>query len=245
MPTQPSSSRYSGAVPTLNGRGFMLEALDSFAQDFVTFAAQHDEEVLDMGCAYGVASLAALKAGARVCACDMEPRHLEVLEAQTPPEVRARLRTLTGVLPEVQFSARTFRAIIASRVIHFLSGPDIRTSLKAMFEWLQPGGRLYLIADTPYMPGWNDIVPAYEAAKVAGDPWPGLIPDFARYSAAGADASSAPAFLNTLDPDILERECRLAGFEIERAAFFGLQRLGPAASGQEHAGCTARKPVRA
>ena len=74
MTNKIAATRFPGAIPTLNGRGFMLEALDSFADDFVAFASQEEGEVLDIGCAYGVASLAALNAGARVCACDMEPR---------------------------------------------------------------------------------------------------------------------------------------------------------------------------
>jgi 2-polyprenyl-3-methyl-5-hydroxy-6-metoxy-1,4-benzoquinol methylase len=79
----------------------MLEALDTFAENFITFAAQDDGEVLDIGCAYGVASLAALNAGARVCACDMEPRHLDALLERAPAYVRSKLRTVTGVFPQV------------------------------------------------------------------------------------------------------------------------------------------------
>jgi SAM-dependent methyltransferase len=235
------ASRFPGAVPTLNGRGFMLEALDAFAKAFIDAAAT-EGEVLDIGCAYGVATLAALDRGARVCACDMDPRHLDLLRARTPEAQRPRLRTVVGVLPEVRFPPRSFAAILASRVLHFLEGPDLREALRAMHDWLVPGGRLFLVADTPYMPGWSDIVPAYEAAKAAGDPWPGFIADFAKYSANGADPQAPPAFLNTLDADILARECALAGFDVERAILFGLQRLGPAADGREHAGCIARRP---
>ena len=232
---------FSGALPTLNSRGFMLEALDSYAEEFITFAAQSDEEVLDMGCAYGVATLAALEAGARVCACDMDSRHLDILVERAPGEMRSRLRTVVGVLPEVQFPPNAFTAILASRVIHFLSGPDVGIALKAMFDWLMPGGRLFLVADTPYMPGWSDIIPSYETAKEAGDLWPGLISDFSKYTSNNASGQS-PDIVNTLDPDILERECRLAGFKVERSSFFGLQRLGAHADGREHAGCVARKP---
>lgn len=232
----------SGAVPTLNGRGFMLESLDGFAQEFIEVSSKADGEVLDIGCAYGVASLAALARGAKVCACDMEPRHLSVLTERTPSNQKSRLRTVPGVLPGVTFADESFSAILASRVIHFLNGEDIRAALKAMHGWLKPGGRLYLVVDTPYMPGWNAIAPGYEAAKVRGEDWPGFIPDFARFSRNNTPTGRGPAFLNTLDPDILARECARAGLMVERAAFFGLQRLGAAASGREHAGCVAVKP---
>jgi SAM-dependent methyltransferase len=242
MATPLPATKFPGAIPTLNGRGFMLEALDDFARGFVDAASRAPGESLDIGCAYGVATLAALDRGARVCACDMEPRHLEVLAARVPADQKPRLRAVVGTLPEVRFSPGAFDAILASRVIHFLAGDDLRAALAAMFGWLAPGGRLFLVADTPYMPGWNDIAPSYEAAKAAGEAWPGFIPDFARYRRNNTDAGTGPAFLNTLDPDILARECARAGFAVDRAEFFGLQRLGAASSGREHAACVARKP---
>ncbi len=231
-----------GVVPTLNGRGFMLEALDDFSRDFAESAGRSASEVLDVGCAYGVATLAALEAGGRVCACDMEPRHLELLVARTPPAYRDRLRTRIGILPGVEFPAVSFSHILASRVIHFLDGAEIGIAIRAMADWLEPGGRLYLVVDSPYMPSWDRIVPAYEAAKRAGDPWPAFIPDFRQLLPAGRNMDSAPAFLNPLDPDLLSRECRRAGLEVERASFFGMHRLGASSNGREHAACVALKP---
>ncbi len=230
-----------GAIPTLNGRGIMLEALDEYDEAIARAAAEGGGASLDIGCASGVATLAALERGARVCASDMEPRHLSVLEAQVPDAQRARLRTVVGVLPGIEFPAEAFDAILASRVIHFLGGDELRLALAAMGDWLKPGGRLFLVVDTPYMPSWNSIVPAYEAARLAGDPWPGLIPDFERVVSRHPGSMPGPRFLNTLDPDILARECRRAGLQVEHASFFGMQRLGASSSGREHAGCVALK----
>ena len=232
-----------GAIPALDGRGFLLDALDEYADAFSRTAAPDGGESLDIGCADGVATLAALGRGSRVCACDSEPQHLSVLEAQVPEALRSRLRTVVGVLPDVGFPPASFDAILASRVIHFLTGDDIRLALAAMSDWLKPGGRLFLVVDTPYMPGWNSIVPAYEAARLAGEPWPGYIPDFERVVARPAGATPGPRFLNTLDPDILARECRRAGLQVERTSYFGMQRLGASSSGREHAGCIALKRV--
>jgi SAM-dependent methyltransferase len=235
----------TGAVPTLNGTGFMLEALDVFAEEFVRDAAAAGGEVLDIGCAYGVATLAALARGAHVCACDMEPRHLELLQQRTPAADRSRLRTVQGVLPGAQFPRGSFSAILASRVLHFLAGPDLRSALLSMSDWLKPGGRLYVVADTPFMPVWKPFVPAYEAARARGEPWPGMIADFTPYWSKRPDGTvqAGPPFLNTLDPEILERECSAAGLQVERAAFFAMERLGAATGGREHVGCTARKPM--
>jgi hypothetical protein len=111
-----------------------------------------------------------------------------------------------------------------------------------MRDWLRPGGRLFLVVDTPYMPGWAAIAPGYEAAKARGEPWPGYIPDFSVFTRNNDFNTPGPKFLNTLDPDILARECELAGLVVEHTGWFGMQRLGEASGGREHAGCVARRP---
>jgi polyketide synthase PksJ len=114
----------------------------------------------------------------------------------------------------------------------------LRLALAKMHRWLAPGGRLFITADSPYMPGWSAIVPAYEAAKARGEEWPGFIPDFPKYT---SRAGGGVATLNTLDPDILAREATRAGFMVERASFFPMERLGVQSGGREHAGCVARR----
>lgn len=235
----PPSTEYPGAVPTLNGRGYMLEALDEYALAFVEAAARAKGESLDIGCAYGVATLAALEKGARICAADMEPKHLEIVRERAGERFGAKLRTIVTLLPQADFPRAGFDAILAARVLHFLNGDELRLVLAKMHDWLAPGGRLFITADTPYMPGWSAIVPAYEAAKAEGEEWPGFIADFAKYT---SRAGGGTEYLNTLDPDILTRECKRAGFMVERAGFFPMARLAAASGGREHAGCVARKP---
>ena len=60
-------------IPTLNQRGFMSATIDEYSKKFVEYAATTSDEVLDIGCAYGVATLAALEKGARVLAVDIDP----------------------------------------------------------------------------------------------------------------------------------------------------------------------------
>lgn len=242
MTVELPKGQFEGAVPTLNGRGFMMEALDSYSTEFAQYAGTQSGEVLDIGCAYGVATLAALERGARVCACDMEPRHLELLVQRAPSELRPRLRVVEGLLPGVVFPQGSFDAILAARVVHFLDGPELRDAMGAMASWLRPGGRLFLTADTPYMQGWSVIAPEYELAKARGEDWPGLIRDFKRFSRNNSQAAPGPEFLNTLDPEILARECERAGLIVEQASFFGLNRPAASANGREHAGCVATKP---
>ena len=60
----PAAWGQSNMRPTLNGTGFMFEVLDEFAEDFIQFAGSAPGPVLEVGCAFGVASLPALAGGA-------------------------------------------------------------------------------------------------------------------------------------------------------------------------------------
>ncbi len=52
-----------GLVPTLNDKGFMFEVLDEYADEFIRQSAAAEDEALEIGCAYGIATIAALEAG--------------------------------------------------------------------------------------------------------------------------------------------------------------------------------------
>lgn len=239
MPERPKPFM-KGLIPTLNHRGFMLESLDIYSRQFADFAGTVDNEVLDIGCAYGIASRAALENGARVLASDMDEGHLQILMGETPEEMRNRLRTVVGVLPDVDFAAESFGAILCSRVMHFLLSDEIRESLAKMQRWLVPGGRLFLIADSPYTGFWFSKAPDYERRKAEGDEWPGLIEDVRPLFEHGKFPEGMLTFMNSMDPDILTRECERAGLVVETAEFFG--RDGNV-EGRDHAGLIAHKPV--
>ncbi len=231
--------------PTLNGTGFMFRILDEFADDFIAFAGETDGEVLDIGCAFGVATIAALEAGGHVTACDLDPRHLGILTENTPEALRSRLTCITGQLPDIDLRDASYDAILCSRVLHFLDGSAIDASARNMFKWLRPGGRLYLVADTPYGI-WRKLIPVFEARRERGNRWPGLMIGLENYLpfAPKDRAIDGPPFMNLLDPELLIRICTDAGFAVERASFIdrsdfrGLGRM----DGRENAGIRAVKP---
>ena len=227
-----------GLIPTMNHRGFMSETADSYSRKFANYAGSIDAESLDMGCAYGVATLAALENGARVVACDMDAGHIEVLEGRVPPNRRPQLRTSVGALPNVSFPAQAFGAILCSRVLHFMLGNEIRNSLQVMANWLQPGGKLFLVADTPYTGFWQSLAPEYERRKAAGEEWPGFIADVAPLLG-GKLAEGFLPYLNPLDPDLLIRECQHAGLTIEESGYTG--HGADSDGGNQHAGAIAVK----
>ncbi len=232
-------------VPTLNGTGFMFKVLDGYAEEWIHHAGRSRDPVLEVGCAYGVASIAALEAGAWVVACDMEPRHLEILASRVTPSLRERLTCVVARLPQAEFGAEQFDAILCSRVLHFLTGEEIDATVTAMARWLKPGGRLYLVADTPYGI-WRNFIPAFTAARRAGARWPGMMVGLQQYLPTPSIHRyiDRPAFMNLLDPELLARICAEAGLRVRRASFIDrrdFRGLG-AMDGRENAGVLAVKP---
>ena len=235
-------SSVPGLIPTLNNTGWMTETLDEYSGAFTEFAPTVQAECLDIGCAYGVATLPALAKGARVLASDLEPRHLEILAARVPPADRARFRSLAGKLPDVDFPAGSFGAILCARTLHFLRARDIERTVRKMYAWLKPGGRIFLITDSPYVGPWWRSAPEYERRKREGCPWPGFVQNYGALLPPGTDVSQHPQFIHPLDPDILSRVTGEAGFEVMSASF--LRGGGPRATGREHAGVIAIRPGR-
>jgi SAM-dependent methyltransferase len=236
----------TGMVPTLNGTGFMFEVRDGYAEEFIHYAGQTGGPVLDLGCAYGVATIPALETGARVVACDMEPGHLEILREKVGHSLQERLTCVVGALPGVDFPTESFRAILCSRVLHFLTGEDIDASVAKMASWLQPGGRLYLVADTPYGI-WRNFIPTFEKNKGQGVRWPGMMVGLHNWlPTPGLQKHiEKPAFMNLLDAELLARICAEAGLRVKRATFIDrsdFKGLG-SLDGRENAGVLAVKPL--
>ncbi|MEZ5565432.1 MAG: class I SAM-dependent methyltransferase [Gammaproteobacteria bacterium] len=233
-------SSISGLIPTMNNMGWMTETLDPYSQAFVEYAASIDGESLDIGCAYGVATLPALAAGARIAGCDIDARHLEILARRVPERDRARFRSQPGAMPDVDFPSGAFGAILCARALHFLKGADIERTVRKMYNWCVPGGRIFLIADSPYVGPWWVRSDEYERRKREGCPWPGFVQDYGTLLPEGVDRSLHPSFIHPLDPDILQRVVKQAGFKVIEAAF--LHSAGLRQTARAHAGVIAGKP---
>ena len=219
-PTMPDATD-RGMVPTLNNKGFMSTSLDPVSAAFTVYAGRVSGWSLDVGCAYGIASLAAINHGANIIACDMELGHVQVLLSKVPTDALKRAKGIVAQMPEIAFRPHSFSAILCSRALHFLDGEGVTKTIKAMAEWLEPGGKVFLIADTPYTGFWARGANKYEERKAAGDPWPGFIPDVTVYLPEQARTGAKMRHLNPMDPETLARVCSEAGLTIEQAAFSG------------------------
>ncbi len=202
--------------PTRNRTGWTSNVPNELSQLFIAFSASTIRPVLDIGAAFGVATIPALEAGASVLANDSDPSHLASLEALTPPHLRPQLHLLSGRFPvDLDIPPHSLDAIHASNVLHFLTGEELVAGMQKIARWLAPGGRLFVQAGTPYQQPFAAFVPVYEARIAAGEPWPGWVED-ARAISTHKKLGQIPRSLHLLDEAVLTRLVTLADLRIER-----------------------------
>ena len=172
------------------------------------------------GAAYGVATLPALAHGAHVIANDSAPEHLQLLLEKTPPAQRANLTLMPGLFPEdLAIAPCSLGVILVARVLHFFDGERIRKAFARCYEWLRPGGRLIVTAETPYLRNLQSFIPEYESRRGKGAEWPGFIDDFPKWDT--RKGVNLPAQMHLLDETVMAREAARAGFRTISIKHFG------------------------
>jgi SAM-dependent methyltransferase len=223
--------------------GFMTDYLDEFSEEFVAFAKTCGNPVLDIGCAYGNATIPALKAGATVIANDVDQRHLDIVATLAHKAgVNSRLRLLPGSFPnELAVERDSLGAVLACRVFHFFDGAQVEHGIKAAASWLKPGGKLFLVAETPYVGGMRPFIPIYEERRANGDRWPGYVDDFMKIDP--IRGKDLPKSMHLLDEEVLRRTFEEAGLFVERAHKFARPRFPDnlKLDGRESVGIVGRK----
>lgn len=232
----------NGFVKTLNNMGYMTSGLDIYSQAFVDFAPAAPGPVLDVGAAYGVASVAALSNGAHVIANDIEARHLAILRERAPAGLRTRLTLMPGSFPDgVEFQPGILGAVLICRVMHFFDGPAIERAAANVMRWLAPGGKVFVVGETPFIGTAKGFFPTYEARVKAGDPWPGIVENVGAHDP--KRAGNLPSRMHLLDEETLRRVFTQAGFVIEKLGTFARPEFPPdiQLDGRESVGLIARK----
>lgn len=233
-----------GFIPTLNSMGYMTASRDRYMEEFVAYASQCKIPVLDIGAAYGIATLAALEQGATVVANDIDPHHLEILKNLATPEQRERLTLLPGAFPDgLGLPPSSIGAVLLARVVHFFDPATLEASAELLFDLLVPGGKAFLTAETPYLGNWRPFHDVYEKRRAEGVEWPGFVEEVPRYCT--TRAAHLPATMHLLDPEVLTRTFVRAGFVVEEAKTFARPEFPPDLQfdGRESVGLIARKRV--
>jgi 2-polyprenyl-3-methyl-5-hydroxy-6-metoxy-1,4-benzoquinol methylase len=250
---KPAPDKSESLVATMNNQGFMItSAVDAFSVQFIEAAKQssmNGGQVLEIGAAYGVATLSALRHGATVFCNDLEPAHLAVVAKEHAKLARGKLVSIPGAFPnELVFEPDSFDAILISRVLHFFKGEEVVQALEKALAWLKPGGCLFVINETPFLSNWQPFLGEYEARKKRGEKWPGLIDNPRKYEQGTSFSSLLPPLMHFFDKETLEQALLEAGFQreniqieyINRAGQFPPKLLIPEKR-QESVGCRAIK----
>lgn len=198
----------------------MVESLDEFSAEFIEHAASTKYPALDIGCAFGIATIPALLKGSTIIANDLYEGHLNVLKENVPEKFRKGLTLLAGNFLTLFHGVdweNHFNSILVSRVLHFFKGCDIKKSFSLFFKILKNGGKIFVVNETPYLKNIEKFHPVYEERLKENNPWPGEIEDFKSFDS--RKGTNLPDFMHLLDIPILERVAKETGFIIERSSY--------------------------
>jgi cyclopropane fatty-acyl-phospholipid synthase-like methyltransferase len=191
--------------------GWSSNQLNALSRLFVDHCAEVQLPVLDIGAAYGIASVAALEAGATVIANDLDAEHLAELPAHP------KLQLLPGRFPDFDLPEGSLGAIHASNVLHFLNGPELTLGAEKIATWLSEGGQLFVHAGTPYQQPFARFIPEYLRRVSEGDEWPGYVTDTTQISS-HKRLSQIPKSIHLLDEAVVRRV--FEGLTIDRVWYY-------------------------
>lgn len=199
--------------------GYATDILDRISLQFVKRARNHPGTYLEVGAAFGLATRMALtKGSSNLIANDLAPEHLKSLIESTEPNLHPRLITKPGSFFDLSIQAGSLDGILCCRVLHFLTGPQLLQGLELFQTWLKPGGKLYLVVESPYMKPFEPYISVYEKRKSEGVLWPGEF--YQTINNNGKLGSNLPEFFHVLDPEILERALYAFEMKIQHCDFF-------------------------
>lgn len=206
---------------TMNTRGYM-HPVTQIGKAFASFS-KTASPTIDMGCAYGNTVIAALDAGAEnIIACDMEKQHLDGLSHQLNDAEKQRVTFKQGILPDgFDFTNNSIAGIHASLVLPYLNEQELDKALGKFYQWLKPGGKLFILCYSIYI---RELVNTkfeteYARRLKSGRKWPGYLEDFSEYSADKFDATAFPMTLHFFDRNVLVPVLEKLGFTIESAEY--------------------------
>lgn len=238
--------------------GFTTAPCDPYSQEFIEYAAsiaKKEGQVLEIGAGFGAASLRALAQGANVFCNDIDPQNLAVVHnrylkmvsnCSTITGDTSKLVLIPGAFPEELsgLPKNFFDAILICRLLHFFPGKKIESGLKQIATLLKPGGKLFIVCETPFLKNWQKFLPEYEERLKKGVDYPGEITTPEKYESSGRSAS-LPAFVHWITKEILERTLlRTTLFTIDKSSYINRKNQFPPDllwNGEESVGAIAIK----
>ncbi|RUR09707.1 class I SAM-dependent methyltransferase [Legionella septentrionalis] len=213
--------------------GFTTSPCDPVSQKFIKEAeisAKNGRAVLEVGAGFGAATLEALNKGAIVFCNDISPENLAVVRNRFMQRHGEKIHSITGdccklILVPGEFPnelrslpEKYFDAILICRVLHFFPGVKIEQSLAMLANLLAPGGKLYIVCETPYLKNWEKFLPVFNQRSKENQEWPGEISNPSDYESSGRK-QSLPKFVHWITKEILERSLQRSGLKIDYSEY--------------------------
>uniref|UniRef100_A0A7S2RR34 Methyltransferase type 12 domain-containing protein n=1 Tax=Mucochytrium quahogii TaxID=96639 RepID=A0A7S2RR34_9STRA len=136
--------RADGTKPTGNKMGFQMATISPVYRDWVN-GDDGSNPIADVGCAFGINSIAAAQAGHQVVAVDMTDENFANIEQEIAAKgIQEKVCTRLGALPDDLSALENgyYSSILVAEVLHFLRGSEIKPALDTLSEKLVPGGTL-------------------------------------------------------------------------------------------------------
>merc|ERR1711994_397234 len=155
-------------IPTQNSCGFMMSKLNEIQTMAVEHAIKNDGAFVDIGCAYGIAALEAIKGGmkGKVVGIDSCVEHLDIFKEEANKLENSKnveVETICGYYPLKESILKgQASTVLASLIFHFLCPEDLRKGLKQVYEMLKPGGKCFIVNMTMYMKTYSHFLPIYK-----------------------------------------------------------------------------------
>lgn len=237
--------------------GFTTTPCDPVSQKFLKYSeeiARTGGAILEIGAAFGVTSLQALAKGATVYCNDIDAKNLAVVRSRYIEGIEessvtgddSSLVLVPGEFPDELsgLPKNFFDAILICRVMHFFTGAQIEKSLRSLSSFLKPGGRIYVVCETPFLKNWQKFIPEYEKRLLEAVQWPGEISNPAEFESSGR-AASLPKFVHWITKEVMEKALKSASFDIEHLDYIDRNGQFPEDllfDGRESIGAIAIKP---
>ncbi len=187
--------------------GWSSNTLNELSEMFVA-ACQPGMTVLDIGAAMGVATIPALERGVIAHVIEPSAEHVAAFSGHE------RLHLHHGRFPrDLKLPADSIDLAHASNVFHFLTGRQLELGAALLHRVLKPGGKVFVIAATPYMAPFAGAVDEYERRRA--ERWPGWIEN-TRAVSTHRLLDQLPKSIHLLDDAVLSRVFAEAGFSIDR-----------------------------
>ena len=181
-----------GRVQTLNKKGAVTARFAYIEREFLKFG--NGKKIMEIGGCYGDVMLHALKQSTttQYVLSDLDRRHLFIaakklaekiqknwLKPDSVNQVHFVEADITNVDHVKNFDQ--YEAILVARVLHFCTPEQLELTVKHLFLLLKPGGRVFVIAITPYVKRFQKFIPEYERRVKAGEKYPGFVKSLRDY----------------------------------------------------------------